>query len=151
MFPSRMKLTFLIGKVLCNQRNKIEMRRLNTNSWSLHAPQDLLLASAASNAFLGPWSAPLFPWGAICLPAYSSSPYFELLSSSSCWKWSGPPASCVSGNFKASHIQKQGDAWDRLFAPSTGGRQRKVDQCSRYCSNSLTSWWLLLCCPISSK
>lgn len=38
MFPSRMKLTFLIGKVLCNQRNKIEIRRLNTNCWSLHAP-----------------------------------------------------------------------------------------------------------------
>lgn len=38
MFPSRMKLTFLIGKILFNQRNKIEIRR-----------QHQLLIAAPSN------------------------------------------------------------------------------------------------------
>lgn len=129
MFPSRMKLIFLIGKVLHNQRNKTEMRRLNTNSWSLHChhntcswpllqtmhfwDHDLLCCclEALEEQYVSLPTAPS--------PAPSS---FQAPPAESAWGLycSGAPASSVSGNFKASHIQKQGDAWDRLLAPSMG-------------------------------
>lgn len=132
------------------------MRRLNTNSWPLHPPQDPCSWPLLQTMHF--WDHDLFccclevpeeqyvslPTAPPPAPSSFQAPHAESARGLHC---SGASASSVSGNFKASHIQKQGDAWDRLLAPSMGARQRKVDQRSRYCSDSLTLWRLLCAVP----